>query len=299
MSMYRNHRQPPRAWVAWLDGWSIDMQARGMSGRTVESYWYRVTNLALDCRTPPRQVTAEQIQAWIIQATDPTTRAGRRSAVNEFYKWAVRMRRIRHNPVDRVPPVRRPKRLAKQPASEEAVARGLYAADEKARLMVTLAAEVGLRRGEINLVRGADVVEQIDRDTGSMFALIVHGKGAKSRLVPISRELARTVRARAGDGWLFPGRYGGHCSVDHVERVIKRTTGMPPHSLRRRFGRLAYEVSDHDLRAVQTLLGHESPTTTQTYIYVPSSDLRTIVRRVVEHRPKLPPVQSEQASERN
>lgn len=133
MSMYRNHRQPPRAWVAWLDGWSIDMQARGMSGRTVESYWYRVTNLALDCRTPPRQVTAEQIQAWIIQATDPTTRAGRRAAVNEFYKWAVRMGRIRRNPVDRVPPVRRPKRLAKQPASEESVARGLYAADEKAR----------------------------------------------------------------------------------------------------------------------------------------------------------------------
>ena len=160
------------------------------------------------------------------------------------------------NPVDRVPPVRRPKRLAKQPAPEQAVARGLYSTDWKARLMVMLAAEAGLRRGEINLVRGADVVEQ-DAPGGHVFALIVHGKGAKSRLVPISRELAGEIRDRAGDGWLFPGRYGGHCSVDHVERVIKRATGMPPHSLRRRFGRLAYQVSDHDLRAVQTLLGHE------------------------------------------
>lgn len=145
-------------------------------------------------------------------------------------------------------------------------------------------AEVGLRCGEINLVRGADVVEQ-DTPEGHVFALIVHGKGAKSRLVPISRELADEIRDRAGDGWLFPGRYGGHCSVDHVERVIKRATGMPPHSLRRRFGRLAYQVSDHDLRAVQTLLGHESPTTTQTYIYVPSGDLQAIAGRVVEHRP--------------
>ena len=160
MAMYRNHRQPPKAWTAWLDGWTLDMQARGMSGQTVESYWYRLTSLAIDCATPPNKVTAEQIQAWIVQTPDATTRAGRRGAVNEFYKWAVRMRRVRRNPVDRVPPVRRPKRLAKQPAPEQAVARGLYSPDWKARLMVMLAAEVGLRRGEINLVRGADVVEQ-------------------------------------------------------------------------------------------------------------------------------------------
>lgn len=27
MAMYRNHRQPPKAWTAWLDGWTLDMQA--------------------------------------------------------------------------------------------------------------------------------------------------------------------------------------------------------------------------------------------------------------------------------
>lgn len=161
---------------------------------------------------------------------------------------------------------------------------GSFIPEHVGQALCVVDAEVGLRCGEINLVRGADVVEQ-DTPEGHVFALIVHGKGAKSRLVPISRELADEIRDRAGDGWLFPGRYGGHCSVDHVERVIKRATGMPPHSLRRRFGRLAYQVSDHDLRAVQTLLGHESPTTTQTYIYVPSGDLQAIAGRVVEHRP--------------
>lgn len=291
MAMYRNHRQPPKAWTAWLDGWTLDMQARGMSGQTVESYWYRVTNLAIDCGTPPGRVTAEQIQAWIVQAEDASTRAGRRTAGNEFYKWAVRMRRMRRNPVDRVPPVRRPRRLAKQPAPEDAVARGLHTDDGKTRLMVTLAAEDGLRRGEIALVRGADLSEQSDGNE-TTFALIVHGKGAKSRLVPIPRELADEIRSRAGDGWLFPGRYAGHCSVDHVERVIKRATGVPPHALRRRFGRVAYQVSGHNLRAVQTLLGHESPTTTQSYIHVPSADLRAISRQIVECRPGAPAVES-------
>ena len=100
MAMYKNHRQPPKTWTAWLDGWTLDMQARGMSGQTVESYWYRVTSLAIDCATSPGKVTAEQIQAWIVQTPDATTRAGRRGAINEFYKWAVRMRHVRRNPVD-------------------------------------------------------------------------------------------------------------------------------------------------------------------------------------------------------
>lgn len=55
MAMYRNHRQPPKAWTAWLDGWTLDMQARGMSGQTVESYWYRVTSLHDRLRHTPEQ----------------------------------------------------------------------------------------------------------------------------------------------------------------------------------------------------------------------------------------------------
>lgn len=55
MAMYRNHRQPPKAWTAWLDGWTLDMQARGMSGQTVESYWYRVTSSADRLRHTPEQ----------------------------------------------------------------------------------------------------------------------------------------------------------------------------------------------------------------------------------------------------
>ncbi|QOL36446.1 tyrosine-type recombinase/integrase [Bifidobacterium subtile] len=48
---------------------------------------------------------------------------------------------------------------------------------------------------------------------------------------------------------------------------------IPTHSLRRRYGRIAYEASGYDLRAVQELLGHESPATTQSYIFVPQSSL--------------------------
>lgn len=293
MAMYRTHRQPPKAWVDWLDGWMLDMQARGLSEHTIESYWYRLTSLALDCDTDPQDVTAVQIQAWVVQPPDATTKAGRRTAANEFYKWAVRFNRVAVNPVNRVAPVKRPHRLAKQPAPESAVARGLYVDDEEARLMVTLAAEAGLRREEITRVRGADVIEYPCEDGAeAMHALLVHGKGAKSRVIPIDDDLAKTIRTRAGDGYLFPGRYRGHCCTDHVERVVKRATGYPPHAFRRRYGRTAYSVSDHDLRAVQTLLGHESPVTTQSYIYVPDADLKTIARRVVEHRPEDTGVES-------
>ena len=54
----------------------------------------------------------------------------------------------------------------------------------------------------------------------------------------------------------------------------------------RRYGRITYEESGNDIRAVQELLGHESSVTTQSYIFVPSSDLTFIARKVRARRPQ-------------
>lgn len=287
MAMFANHRQPPQSWVPLIDEWVMDMQARGLTERTIESNWYRVTAFARQCGIAPDEVKPTNIQAWLAVSTlDASTKAGRRAAINEFYKWANRMHHLDSNPVDTLPPVKRPKKPARQPAPEEAVAQGLYATDSEARLMVKLDAEAGLRREEICKVKGSDVTEYPNTGIGeAMYGLLVHGKGGKVRIVPICADLAQEIRTQAGDGWLFPGRSNGHCCPDHVYRTIKRNTGYATHSFRRRYGRVAYETSGHDLRAVQELLGHESPATTQSYIFVPSSDLAAIARKVRNKRP--------------
>ncbi|WP_193786906.1 tyrosine-type recombinase/integrase [Bifidobacterium bombi] len=133
---------------------------------------------------------------WSLQA-----KASRRAALMQFYRYLVRTGMMQNNPVETVPGIRRPRPIAKQPAPEEAVMQGLVSADTEARLMVQLCSQVGLRREEISKVAASDIVAY-----GDGYALCVHGKGGKDRIVPISALLARDIQAKANGGWLFPGK---------------------------------------------------------------------------------------------
>ena len=46
MTFYARHRQPPQSWAGYVDGWVMDMQARGLSEHTIEANWYRLTCFA-------------------------------------------------------------------------------------------------------------------------------------------------------------------------------------------------------------------------------------------------------------
>jgi site-specific recombinase XerD len=79
----------------------------------------------------------------------------------------------------------------------------------------------------------------------------------------------------AADGWLFPSRQGGHLSPNMVGTLI--SNALPDHwtahTLRHRFATRAYRGTP-TLRAVQTLLGHESVATTERYTAVDDDEVR-------------------------
>ena len=153
-----------------------------------------------------------------------------------------------------------------------AVIRGRRADDWRVRLAVRLAAELGLRRGEVARVRTSDLVHDLRG-----WSLIVHGKGGKRRIVPIGDELADELAAR-GPGWVFPGAEAGHVSAGWLGRIVARElpAGVTMHSLRHRFATRAYERTG-DLVAVQRVLGHESPQTTLRYLAIADESLRAVV----------------------
>jgi len=106
--------------------------------------------------------------------------------------------------------------------------------------------------------------------------LIVHGKGAKDRPVPLSDDVARLVSeaVKAGGGWAFPGQQDGHLSPEHVGVLASRAlTPYSLHQCRHRFGTRAY-LATNNLYALQRLLGHTSPVTTERYVTLPADALR-------------------------
>jgi integrase len=138
--------------------------------------------------------------------------------------------------------------------------------------MALLAGEAGLRRAEVAVVHCNDLLRD---DAG--WSLIVHGKGGKQRVVPLTDRLAAEIRTYAPRGYLFPGRIDGHVSPSWVGTVISNL--MPPgwtmHKLRHRFATRGY-AGTRNLRAVQEALGHASVATTQRYTAVANDEVRSV-----------------------
>ena len=118
----------------------------------------------------------------------------------------------------------------------------------------------------------------------------VQGKGSKERVVLLGKPAAgcldlylRSARPqleRNGTRALFLNRYGGRLSRRSIEKVVVRYAmlaatrpGVHPHTLRHTFATHLLE-GGADLRVVQELLGHSSPSTTQIYTHVTQNEAR-------------------------
>ncbi|ORV83485.1 integrase [Mycobacterium interjectum] len=214
----------------------------------------------------PEQVTAERLLAWFGTRTwSATTLKSHREAAVSFFRWAAKTGRIPTDFTADLPALRLPK-AHPRPAPDDVWEEALAAAEPRVAVMLRLAAEAGLRRGEVAAVHARDVIDGP--------SLLVHGKGGKQRVVPLSDDLAAAIRAT--DGWLFPSRKGdGHLTAPEVGHLVTEVmpAGWTMHTLRHRFATRVYRGS-RNIRAVQELLGHTSVLTTQRYTAVDDSEIR-------------------------
>lgn len=268
----------PDAWSGPLRLYSRHLYAQGRSPQTVGLRVAHLARIARDLRAlEPWAVTFDDLADWMAaQHFAPSTRISVRQSLRGFYAWAVLAGHLDTDPAADLPKVRAPEPNP-HPASETALRVALLTADPRERLMVRLAAEVGMRRGEIAQVHSRDLLE---RDGG--WSLIVHGKGSRQRLVPLPATLAAVLHSLE-PGWAFPSPTApsGHLSPAYVGKLLSRLLppGVSPHALRHRFATRAYEL-EHDIFAVQRLLGHARPETTQRYVASPEASLRSMVDRL-------------------
>lgn len=150
----------------------------------------------------------------------------------------------------------------------------------------------GLRVSELVDLR----LSRVNLDEGYM---IITGKGNKQRLVPLSPESIRLIREYLpirqqlkiksdSTDTLFLNRRGSHMSRIMVFYIIRDAAAMAgikktvsPHTLRHSFATHLLE-GGANLRAIQEMLGHESIATTEIYLHLDRSRLRT---ELLNHHP--------------
>lgn len=265
----RNKSSAPVPWRRSIEGWTDTLRAAGLSAQTIKSRRYKMVHLAaLLMPAGPKDVTTEQIvQAFARQQWKPETRKAYRNTISSFFRWLHKSGRRSDDPSLDVPRVKKP-HAHPRPCPDRYIVAAMEKATAAERLMIRLGAECGLRRGEIARVHRDDVVAD-----SAGHSLIVRGKGDKQRIVPLPDDLAAIVMET--QGYLFPGRFGGHVEEsyigDHISRLLP--DGWAAHTLRHRFATTAYAAT-HDLFVVAELLGHESVETTEHYVAMPDGRLR-------------------------
>lgn len=267
----------PAAWAHWLDAWTRYTRAAGVPSTTLATRITHMRQLARDMDpTIPAEVSAEDLIDWMASYDWATeTRRGHRATLRVFFAWAAATGRRPDNPAERLPRIKVGHALPK-PASEVDYADALARASDRNRLILRLAAELGLRRAEVAGLHSDDL---FSLPSGTA-ALTIHGKGNRTRILPVPSDLAAELRQRP-PGFVFPGDDQGHLSPKWVGKCIAELLpgGHSMHALRHRFATRAY-CATGDLLSLQQLLGHASPTTTQRYVALDADRLRAVVDAV-------------------
>jgi integrase/recombinase XerD len=226
--------------------------------------------------------------AWAALA--PSTVARRSAALRRFFGFLVDEGLRRDDPSSSLPRPRFERPLPRI-LDEDEVRRMFEAAEDRASsdegtavrnlALLELLYGSGLRASElVGLPRGAVRV-------GQPF-LVVRGKGAKERLVPISSRAEAAVakwtsQVPPGSSWLFPSGKS-HLSRVRLFQIVRAMAAdagisierVSPHVLRHAFATHLLS-GGADLRVLQSLLGHADIATTQIYTHVDSARLVELV----------------------
>lgn len=274
---------------------------RRLSEHTVAAYRRDLIQLATFLRRSGAELqTADRVLLRRFLAWQHTLGYARASvarhvaSIRAFYRWALADGRVDADPsallatpkvANRLPTVLRPREaaaLAEVPSlSEEGgdaeAGAHVHALALRDRAVLELLYGSGLRVGELTGL----TLDRVDLGRGRVLVL---GKGAKEREVPMSDFTVDALRAWIAEGRpvlavpgsraLFFNRKGTALGARDARRVVETYAErllpgrrVSPHTLRHSYATHLLE-GGADIRAVQELLGHASVATTQRYTHV-------------------------------
>jgi integrase/recombinase XerD len=229
----------------------------------------------------PKDITQDEITRYMLHRIkddkiSPTVQNNFINAIKCYYEFVLGRDRTYYD-------LQRPKvpfQLPNVLSHEEAVKLFQAVDNVKHRCILLAIYSAGLRLSELVNLRIAD----IRRDDKSIF--VKAGKGKKDRYTMLSdkltAELDNYFQHYTPSYWLFEGQTGGQYSVRSVQAILRDAvakSGVNPyatvHTLRHSFATHLI-LSGIDTIALQKLLGHESPVTTEIYVHLSHQYIKQI-----------------------
>ncbi len=281
---------------------------RRYSSATVSSYRRDVEDFVahLGIEDPrdfrPALVTTDDIRSWIVSLSEerrlsPATINRTLSAVRSFFRWMRASGVVEGDPFRGIRTLRAPKRLPvwipekkmgevtghllEQCASDDPAVR-------QGALIVLLFYSCGIRLAELTGIDAGDISDDF-------LSLRVHGKGDKTRIVPLPATTAEILKRHVSEIfhrkiWISPrkplfltekGEPLSRTAIYNIVRAELETMGVQgkrsPHVLRHTFATHLLD-SGADMREIQELLGHTSLAATQVYTHNSIARLKRVYR---------------------
>jgi integrase/recombinase XerC len=238
---------------------------------------YRDILRRMDRQLPYGLISAceDELRAWIFSGRHGAAhRKLCRIIANGFFEWACNPiePRLDLNPAVGLPLVQVPPGRPK-PIAEDRKFDLLARAARPYRDWFLIACMTGARCTEL---------ANLDREHIGQEWTLLHGKGGKLRNVPtlpavwaLAQQLPAGPVCVDRSGVRLTRQQVSHRGNYHLQKVLG-LAGVHMHRLRSTYGTEAYALSK-DILAVQKLLGHASPSTTQIYVGVADDALTAAV----------------------
>ena len=279
---------------------------RSYTDNTLDAYTkdlQKLLNFYSDEGIDYRQVTLEELDRFAATLRDlgvaPRSTARILSGVRSFYRFLTIEKEIETDPTELLESPQIGKHLPEvlSLAEIDAIEQAIDLSRPEGirdKAIIEMLYSCGLRVSELCNLKISDLYLEEGY-------LRVHGKGRKERLVPIGQKAIRDLRAWfvvRQDFRVKPGeedyvfvsaRRGQHMSRISLFVYIKEYAtragiqkNISPHTFRHSFATHLLE-GGANLRAIQTMLGHEDISTTEIYMHVDNSHLR---KEILEHHPR-------------
>jgi site-specific recombinase XerD len=250
------------------------MQSRNFSEKTIKNYNCQILLFLNEFKTRDRarNITANEIEKYLLERVNINSRNHTRCAINSFYKLVVNQpEKLRF-----IPFPKKEFKLVEYVTVDEMQLIFCVCQNTKHKAIMALAFGCGLRVSEIINLKPQHI------DSTRMIINIIQGKGRKDRQVQLPQNLLNLLRDywkeyNPKGGYLFQGQFEAQYSERSINQFLKKYAkkaglkrNIHCHLLRHGYATSSLETGV-DLRIIQKLLGHNSIKTTLRYTHVSTS----------------------------